>query len=88
MLLRKITHCLLLLTVALIVSYVVNFYAIFHKRGKNYYFCVNHLCILDIERHRGRIIYLEYCGDEIKETYLFVGKVVFSSSFLLYVYIP
>ncbi|XP_057308334.1 putative aminopeptidase W07G4.4 isoform X2 [Hydractinia symbiolongicarpus] len=31
-------------------------------------------CADHIERHRGRIIYLEYCGDEIKETYLFVGK--------------
>lgn len=28
-----------------------------------------------VERHAGRIIYLEYDGSDVKNTYMFVGKV-------------
>lgn len=33
------------------------------------------LTLLDIQRHDGKIIYLEYTGEEVQTTYLLVGKV-------------
>ena len=32
------------------------------------------LILLDIQRHDGKIIYLEYTGEEVQTTYLLVGK--------------
>lgn len=31
-------------------------------------------CAEHVDRHSGRIIYLEYCGESVQNTYLFVGK--------------
>ena len=31
--------------------------------------------ILVVHRHQGRIIYLEYNGEDVKNTFMFVGKV-------------